>query len=130
MPFPSPTLFPASDLFPSEGDLMATLSRQVLANAGTTVTFTAAGASGDKTVPGDGVTLLVNNGSGASINVILATPATVDGDLAVADRTVAVPAGAIKAIPLPAKLYADRADGGLASWTYSAWASVTVAVIA
>lgn len=108
---------------------MATLSRQVLANAGTTITFAAAGASGDKAAPGDGVKLLVNNGAGSPITVTMATPGLIDGDLAVADRTVTVAAGAIRGIPLPDSLYANAADSGLAAWTYSSNTSVTVAVI-
>lgn len=107
---------------------MATLTRQVLTNVGTEIEFDPAAPGGDKAVPGSGVKLLVNNASGSSINVILATPGTVDGDLAIADRTVAVAAGTIKGIPLAA-LYANRSDSGLAAWTYSATTTVTVAVI-
>lgn len=107
---------------------MATLSRQSIGLAGTAITFAAASAGGDKAAPAEGVKLLVKNDSGSSMNVIVGTPATVQG-LAVEDRTVAVAAGTIKAIPLSQALYGNKADSGLASWTYSATASVTVAVI-
>lgn len=108
---------------------MATLARQFIDTDGLSPQYDAAGGSGDKALPGDSVFLHVKNGSGASINVILVTPGTVDG-LAIGDRTVAVAAGGSEMIALDPKLYADKADTGLARWTYSANTTVTVGVFA
>lgn len=71
--------------------------------------------------------LLVENGSGASIDVTLQITATLDG-LALPDRTVAVAAGALKAIgPFP-DLY-EQSDGYIRA-TFSSITSVTAGVIA
>lgn len=107
---------------------MATLSTQVIGQAGTAITFANATAGGgDQCATGDGVKLLVKNGSGSAITVTLVTPGTVDGDLAIADRTVSVAAGATTAIPMTDR-YKDPATG-LATVTYSSATTVTVAVI-
>lgn len=108
---------------------MATLARQAITDAGTEVTYAPAGASGDKTVPGDRVALHVVNGAAADVTVTIATPGTVSG-LAIADRALVVTAGESRFVRLPAELYRNRADSGLASWTYAPSAtSVTVAVV-
>jgi hypothetical protein len=107
-----------------------TLALLTVANAsgldGAALTFTAAtsGAGGDTLTGGQGVHLYVNNGSGASINVTIATPETVEGSLAVADRVIAVAAGQNREIPVPSR-YNDAT--GLATVTYSAVTTVTVA---
>lgn len=107
---------------------MATLTTQVIGQAGTAITFSNATASGgDQCATGDGVKLLINNASASSVTATLVTPGTVDGDLAIADRTFTVAAGAIGAIPMTDR-YRDPATG-LATVTYSAVTSVTVAVI-
>lgn len=107
---------------------MATLDTQVIGQAGAAITFgNAAASGGDKCVPGDGVKLLVKNGSGSSITVTLTTPGAVDGDLAIADRTLAVAAGVTSGIPITDR-YRDPATG-LASIGYSSATTVTVAVI-
>jgi hypothetical protein len=106
---------------------MATLTQRVVGNLGTDPTYVSAAAGGDKTVCGSGSFIIVRNGSGASITVTLVTPNSVDGDLAVADRTITIAAGADRAISLPAALYSNPADSGLAAWTYSAVTTVTVA---
>lgn len=87
----------------------------------------AASAGGDTTQTGAGVFLAVKNADAAPHTVTLATPATVDGDLPVADRTVTVAAGKIEFIPLTAT-YRDPATGR-AALTYDAVTSVSVAVI-
>lgn len=69
--------------------------------------------------------LTVKNGSAASINVTIPTPGTVDG-LAIADRVVAVPAGAEMRIRTDGRPY--RQLGGAVHVDYSAVTSVTVAV--
>ena len=76
--------------------------------------------------------LSVINGGGAPINVTVVTPEVVDGDLAIADRVVAVPVGTTpKLIPLSSNHYKQQsgADAGRAYVDYSAIASVTRAVV-
>lgn len=107
---------------------MALLPTQVVAPTGTALNFTAAAVSGgDTCATGSDVRLFVKNGSGSSIIVTLATPGTVDGDLAIADRAVSVAAGATTAVPMT-DLYRDPTTG-VASITYSATTTVTVAVV-
>lgn len=88
--------------------------------------YTAASAGGDKSATGNGVVLFVQNAGEATRTVTLAVPQTVDG-LAVISREVEVPAGDLGIVPL-LDLYRDPANG-LASWTYDAETSVTVAVV-
>lgn len=84
-------------------------------------------SGGDDCATGAGVLLVVNNGSGGSITVTLATPETVDGDLTVQDRAVAVAAGAEAVIPVTDR-YRNPSTGRCAI-TYSGVTSLTVAVI-
>lgn len=74
-----------------------------------------------------GVVLLVNNGSAGSINVTLVTPGSADGDLALPDRVVAVPAGASRYFGNLDAVY--RQLDGTVHVDLSAVASVTVAAI-
>jgi len=83
---------------------------------------TAAAAGGDTAQVGPNRFLYVNNGSGASITVTLATPGTVSG-LAIADPAYAVAAGKMAIIPLGNVF---RGATGRASITYSAVTTVTV----
>jgi hypothetical protein len=83
---------------------------------------TAAAVGGDTAEVGARRFLYVNNGSGASITVTLATPGTVSG-LAVADPTYAIAAGKAGLIPL-ANVF--RGSTGRAAITYSAVTTVTV----
>lgn len=106
---------------------MATIPTQVVGQAGTAISFAAASAGGDQCATGSDVKLLVKNGDVASHTVTLVTPGTVDGDLAIADRAVTVAAGATVAVPVTDR-YRDPATG-LASLTYDAVTSMTVAVI-
>ncbi|MEU7400711.1 hypothetical protein [Streptomyces sp. NPDC044948] len=87
----------------------------------------AAATSGDDCATGTGVLLIVNNGSAASVTVTLATPETVDGDLAVDDREVAVAASGWAVIPVTDR-YRNPSTGRCAI-TYSAAADVTVGVV-
>lgn len=98
--------------------------------AGTEITFSAATVTaGDKAILSDDrAKLLVNNGSGASINVTLDSFQTVQG-LTVPARTVAVAAGKIKAIPLNKQLNANPADAYKAHFVCSAVTTVTLAVV-
>lgn len=111
----------------TKGRKVATLDTQVIGLAGTAINLVAATVGGDACATGDDVKLLVKNGSGVSINVTLVTPGTVDGDLAIADRIVAVAAGAMEGIKVTDR-YRDPSTG-LASFTYSAVTTVTVGVI-
>lgn len=108
------------------------VATQQIVQAGLTPAMTAASALGHIIDDGD-VILMVVNGGGAPINVTLDTTATQDG-LAVADRVVAVAAGATKLIgPIGARTFeqADGAEGeGRVHLDYSAVTSVTHAVLA
>lgn len=105
---------------------MATLTMQVVGNEGRAISFSAAAGGGDAAATGSGAVLLVNNGGASPVTVTMVTPGTVEG-LAITDRAVTVAAGAIEAIPLD-DLYTNPSTG-LASITYSAVTSVTVAAV-
>lgn len=105
---------------------MAALSATTVGLGGATVAFAAASGGGDTCPVGNGVVLLVKNGDAGSHTVTLVTPGTVNG-LAIADRAVAVAAGATVAIPIT-RDYRNPTTG-LASITYDGVTSVTVAVV-
>ena len=107
---------------------MATLSVQNIPAAGLSPTYSAASGGGDKLKPGRTTFLHVINGDVSAMVVTIATPGTVSG-LAIADRAVTVGASDEQMIPVPAELYSDPADSGLASVTYSAVTGVTVAAL-
>lgn len=86
----------------------------------------AATSGGDTAPVGAGLFLVVKNADASPHTVTLVTPATVDGDLAVADRAVTVAAGKTELIPLTAT-YRDPTTGR-ASLTYDAVTSVSVGV--
>lgn len=106
------------------------ITPQAAAATGPAITFEPANATGNSFRTARGRALHVKNGSGGSINVTLPTPATANG-LAVADRVVAVAAGAHSVIGLGAAsgagIYA-QVDGSV-HVDYSSATSVTVAVI-
>lgn len=107
---------------------MALLSAQQATPAGTTLTLAAASAGGDTFAASRQYALEVRNGSGASITVTVATPGNDSYGLARPDITKAVAATASALFgPFPADL-ADPATG-LVTVTYSASASVTVALV-
>lgn len=106
---------------------MATLTRQQIALSGLEVTLASAGASGDKTTPGDTTFIYVHNASGSTrtvtVDSVRASSYGTDEDL-----VVSVANGAIVEIgPLPANRFAGT--DGLVSWTYDSHTSVTVAAI-
>jgi hypothetical protein len=105
---------------------MAALTTKVVPLSGTAVTFVSAAGGGDTCQTGAGVLLLVKNGDAAPHTVTLVTPGTVNG-LALADRAIAVAAGAQQAIPV-SNDYRNPSTGR-ASITYDGVTSVTVAVI-
>lgn len=85
----------------------------------------AAAGGGDTAQTGAGVLLAVKNADASSHTVTIATPETFDG-LALADRTMAVPAGQTFVIPLTDR-YRDPSTG-VAAITYDGVTSVTVGV--
>lgn len=86
--------------------------------------LTAAASGGDTAEVATNVFFVLNNGSGSTVTATIATPGTQDG-LAIADATLAVPAGKIGVIPI-SNLF--RNSSGRASITYSAVTTVTVGV--
>lgn len=82
------------------------------------------GVSGDLAPTGEGVELVVNNGSGATVTVTLPFNPKYD-DQTVTSRDIPVPAGAIWRIPLPSSVYGNQPT----PVNYSAVASVTVGVV-
>ncbi|WP_151898275.1 MULTISPECIES: hypothetical protein [unclassified Streptomyces] len=107
---------------------MATLTVQTIGAGGLSPTYAAADVAGDKLKPGRTTFLHVINADASPITVTIATPGTVSG-LAIADRAVTVDASDEQMIPIPADLYGDPADSGLASVSYSSVTSVTVAAL-
>lgn len=105
---------------------MATYTVQQVARTGVEPTYNAV-ASSDEFANNGRTVLLVNNGSGASINVTVVTPITVDG-LALSDRIVAVPAGEERVIgPFPRNTYNDS-DGNV-TVEFSSTTTVTCACL-
>lgn len=103
---------------------MAITAQKVPVLAGTAPTFAAPSASDTAPV---GSTLIVKNGSGASINVTLTTPSTLETGDAYPDKVYAVPAGQERWIPVLA-VYMDPTTR-VAAVAFSATTSVTVAAI-
>lgn len=93
--------------------------------AGVQLTYVTATAS-DTLAGGQGVKIIVNNQNAGSCDVVLTTPETVEGTLAVADRTVTVPTTQIWEIPVPSRY--NNPSTGLATITFTPFASVTYAI--
>lgn len=87
----------------------------------------AATSGGDTAQTGVGVFLAVKNADASSHTVTIAVPATVDGDLTITSRAVAVPAGKTFFIPLTDRY--KNTGTGRAALTYDAVTTVSVAVI-
>jgi hypothetical protein len=102
------------------------LSVQSIVRAGLSPTYTAANVDGHSVAnEGKQTFIHVKNGGASPITVTIPTPGSVDG-LAVADRTVNVPAGEERMIgPFPAAFY-NQADGTV-HVDFSAVTSVTLA---
>lgn len=105
---------------------MALIATQAVKLDGTAPTFAAAAAN-DTARVGSGLTLVVKNGSGVSVNVTLTTPGNLATGDEIPDKVYAVAAGAERWIPL-LKIYADPTTGN-AAIAYSATTSVTRAVV-
>lgn len=103
------------------------ITAQQVTSAGLAPAFEPANVDGNSYVLRQARALRVKNGSAAAVNVTLPTPGTVDG-LAIADRVVAVPAGADMVIGL-GRGDVHRQPDGTVHVDYSAVASVTVAVL-
>jgi hypothetical protein len=107
---------------------MATVTVQTMTRAGIAPTYNAASGGGDKFAPGRDTYVHIKNGGGGSITATFAVDLDVE-DLAVADATVTVPAGAERiAGPFSAHLFEDSADG-LVHVAWSGTTSVTFAVV-
>jgi hypothetical protein len=105
---------------------MATLSTEQVTSSGLEATPNAATpTTGDKVRPGS--ILRVANGGVASSTVTMPTPQTVDGDLAVADRTVVVPNGEARFV-FASEVYRNPADK-LVTIVCAPATSVTIEVI-
>ena len=106
---------------------MATLATQAVALTGLEAVYSAAAAGGDKFTPTRTTFLHVKNGDVSDKTVTVVTPGTVLG-LAIADAATVVTAGEERFIgPFDPAVFAG--SDGLASITYSAVTSVTVAVV-
>lgn len=107
---------------------MATLAAQAIITAGITPTYSAA-AAGTKLVCGDRAFLHVKNASASPVTVTITGTGSVGGQLAT-DLIVTVPAtsGDKMIGPINASAFAGATDG-LASVTYSATTTVTVAAL-
>lgn len=110
---------------------MALLTPQPVTATGLNPTYVSAAGGGDTVKPGDNTFLHVKNGGGSSINVTIvqAGVCSYGGSTPTHDRVVAVPASGERMIPTgPAVRYASQSTG-LASITYSAVTSVTIAAV-
>ncbi len=105
---------------------MADRAPQTFTETVLTATYYAASAGGDRVRPGS--VLHVKNGNAAPTVITMVTPATVDGDLAVADRTRTVTNGTEAFIAVP-KDQAYRDADGMVALSWSVTATVTFAVL-
>ena len=103
---------------------------QAVTSAGLGPTFEGANlvnGDGHMYLWGDKRILVVVNGSGASVNVTVQTPGSIDGTLAIPDRVVAVPAGATRYMEFENEAY--RQPDGMVYFQFSANTTITLAVI-
>jgi len=106
---------------------MAALTPQTTTRAGIEPTYEACGAGGDEFANAGGELVHIKNGAGAEQIMTIVSQATVDG-LAVADRTVAIPAGEERVVgPFPTATYND--GDGLVQLTYDAVVTLTIGII-
>lgn len=107
---------------------MATLAAQnANVTTGRTLTLSAAAGGGDRAPVGDGLFLLIRNGSGSSMTVTLDVTGVAFNAGPIPDTPVVVAAGAEVIVPL-LRAYRSESDG-LAGISYSLATSVTVAVV-
>jgi hypothetical protein len=107
------------------------LTTQAVTEAGVSAAFTATTSDGEIVDVGDGLTLVVRNGSGGSVTVTVQTPGTHYG-LAIPEVALAVAAGGCGFIALNPRLFRQTAgaDAGRAYVNVTGFAAtVTAAVI-
>lgn len=105
----------------------ADLTVQEISRSGLNPSYTAAATDGHSVENTGREFIHVKNGSGSSVTVTIQTPGTVDG-LAVADRTVAVPASGERMIgPFAPGDYNQDDDAIYVD--YSAITTVTIAAV-
>ena len=107
---------------------MATLTPQVITQAGVTPSYAACTGGGDAAACGPDTFVHVKNGSGGSLTVTLAIPAGVSSfaNVAYTSTAVAIGAGTERMIgPLLPQLYQDPVTG-LCTITYSGVTSLTI----
>jgi hypothetical protein len=108
---------------------VATLTTQTITATGLDPEYVPAAGGGDKVTPGPTTFLHVINGGGAPVTVTVAAPGNFYGSVANPDLPVTVAASGERMIPIPQTPFADAADSGLASISYSGVTSVTVAAL-
>lgn len=106
---------------------MATYSAQKPGSTGLAATYNAAAGGGDRVPPGS--LLHVKNANASEVTLTLVTPLVHDGNLAVADRTVAVPPTTGERFVRVPDNTVYRASDGLVDITWSLVTSVTFAVL-
>jgi len=106
---------------------MATLTAVAPARTANQIAGVAAAAGGDEFANDGKQLLLIENGSGAEIDLTITTEKTVDGE-DVADKVIAIPDGERHLIgPFPTQIYND--GDGHVNIGYEDHTNVTVAVI-
>lgn len=105
---------------------MADRSPQVFSEQKLTATYYTASAGGDRVRPGQ--ILHIKNANAAPTVLTFVTPGTVDGDLAVADRTNSITNSTEVFIKTP-RNQAFRDADGMVPLSWSVTASVTFAVL-
>lgn len=103
------------------------ITPQSVTSAGLAAAYEPANASGNSLRMGSGVVVHIKNAGASTCTVTIPTPLQVDG-LDIADRTVAVAAGADEFVAVGTyPVY--RQSGGVAWLNYDQVTSVTVAVL-
>lgn len=105
----------------------SSLTLQDVERSGLEPSYASANADGNSFANNSRVVLHAKNGSGSPITVTVKTPGTVDG-LAVADRTVAIPAGEERIMGVFPPADYNQSDGSV-HVDYSDVTSLTVAAL-
>lgn len=107
-----------------------TLATETIDRDGIDPTYSSANADGEEVANSGRMFIHVMNGSGASIDVTIQTPGTVDG-LTISDKVVAIAAGEDAMIgPFPPAIYnRDPGETDTVYVDFSAVTSVTIAAL-
>jgi len=106
---------------------MATLTKQTIDRDGLEATYASCASGGDEFLNTGDEFIHIVNGAGVEQTVTIVTQATVDSQ-AVADRSVAIPAGEERFIgPFATSTYNDA--NGKVQLTYDAVVSLTIAIL-